>query len=132
MEYIRRTYGVPAKRGGRIAWWQPTAPTIRKTGTITSAKGHYIPPDGGGTVKKGGEIMKKKVDSMMDDNREIKGIWWESDSITAIEVGKFGITKIECYREPGQGAYQPWFKIWRGNKLTDRANGGMIGGLKYS
>jgi len=83
---------------------------------------------GGETVKKGGEVMK--TDSMMNDNREIKGIWW--GSADAIQVGSFGITKIECYRENGQESYTPWFKIWRGNKLTDRVNGSMIGGVMYS
>jgi hypothetical protein len=36
MDYIRRTYGVPAKRGSRVEYMYPT--TSRR-GTITGARG---------------------------------------------------------------------------------------------
>lgn len=39
LEYIRETYGVPAKRGGRIRYTGNTEPI---DGTITSASGPYI------------------------------------------------------------------------------------------
>lgn len=47
MDYIRRTYGVPAKRGGRVAW-RTAVMQRRMTGVITSARGAYIMvrPDG--------------------------------------------------------------------------------------
>ena len=47
MEYIRRYYSVPAKRGGRVMWKTATM-SKRMTGTITSARGAYIMvrPDG--------------------------------------------------------------------------------------
>lgn len=35
MDYIRRTYGVPAKRGGRVEY-------AGKLGTIKSASGAYL------------------------------------------------------------------------------------------
>lgn len=37
-EYIRRCYGVPARRGGRIEW---TTKSGTKSGTITGAT-HYL------------------------------------------------------------------------------------------
>lgn len=40
MEYIRRTYGVPAKRGTRIRYTDPGGVTW--TGRITSARGQYL------------------------------------------------------------------------------------------
>ena len=39
MDYIRRAYGVPAKRGGRVSY---TAAEKAVQGTIVSARGHYL------------------------------------------------------------------------------------------
>lgn len=39
MDYIRRTYGVPAKRGGRV---QFTAADYKRCGTIVGARGQYL------------------------------------------------------------------------------------------
>jgi hypothetical protein len=41
MDYIRRSYGVPAKRGARVTWW--ACMTDRQVqGTIVGARGHYL------------------------------------------------------------------------------------------
>jgi len=49
LPYIRKYYGVPAKRGGRVAWKTATMPQ-EMVGTITSARGARIMvrPDTGG------------------------------------------------------------------------------------
>jgi hypothetical protein len=39
MDYIRRAYGVPAKRGGRVSY---TAAEKAVQGTIVAARGHYL------------------------------------------------------------------------------------------
>ena len=39
MDYIRRTYGVPAKLGGRV---QFTAADHKRCGTIVGARGQYL------------------------------------------------------------------------------------------
>jgi len=39
MDYIRRAYGVPAKRGGRVSF---TAGEKAVQGTIVAARGHYL------------------------------------------------------------------------------------------
>ncbi|KAF1006023.1 MAG: hypothetical protein GAK28_02931 [Luteibacter sp.] len=39
MDYIRKTYGVPAKRGGRVEY---TGCGKKVTGTIRSARGGYL------------------------------------------------------------------------------------------
>lgn len=41
MEYIRRTYGVPAKRGARVEY-SGDAAAGKLRGTIVGAKGHAI------------------------------------------------------------------------------------------
>lgn len=69
------------------------------------------------------------MNNMLNDNREIKEIWWEPDG--AIQVGRNNITKIRCYGEPGQGAYIPWFEIWKEDKLINRINGALICGVTY-
>jgi hypothetical protein len=40
MEYIRRSYGVPAKRGGRVTWWATLGAQL--IGVIVGARGHYL------------------------------------------------------------------------------------------
>lgn len=43
MNWIRRNYGVPAKRGGRVRLGRAFGPLFGgKTGTITSADGQYL------------------------------------------------------------------------------------------
>lgn len=39
MEYIRKTYSVPAKRGGRIEY---RTPAFTQRGTITGTSGPYL------------------------------------------------------------------------------------------
>ena len=39
MDYIRKSYGVPAKRGGRVEY---TGDGEKEFGTITGADGHYL------------------------------------------------------------------------------------------
>lgn len=41
MAIIRKTYGVPAKRGGRIMY-RPNAPAFRLMGTICSSDGAHL------------------------------------------------------------------------------------------
>ena len=48
MDYIRKMYSVPAKRGGRVRWKPILQRALQLTGTITSARGAYlrVRPDG--------------------------------------------------------------------------------------
>lgn len=39
MDYIRRSYGVPAKRGGRVVY---SGGASERQGTIVSARGGYL------------------------------------------------------------------------------------------
>ena len=40
MEYIRRYYGVPAKRGGRVTYTGGAKKTVQ--GTIVASRGQYL------------------------------------------------------------------------------------------
>ena len=42
MEYIRRVYGVPAKRGGKVRITSMQDSTIKLDGIIVASKGPYI------------------------------------------------------------------------------------------
>lgn len=50
MEYIRDTYGVPAKRGMKIEAWERVGADwhLRAAGRISSAIGQYLRIDGNG------------------------------------------------------------------------------------
>lgn len=41
MDYIRRSYGVPAKRGARVTWWGCTI-EHKLHGTIVGARDQYL------------------------------------------------------------------------------------------
>ena len=68
--------------------------------------------------------------SVLDDTREIKSVWWHPGG--AFAVGSCRVTKIEAYREAGQGGYVPWFAVWKGDDLLCRVNGAVIAGVEYA
>ena len=56
---------------------------------------------------------------MFDDEREISQI--NNDiAQTTIRVGEEGVTKIEAYKEHGNGDFIPYLAIWRGDVLFMR------------
>lgn len=63
------------------------------------------------------------------DKREIK--WLILPDNVEITVGSYGVTKIEAYDEYGQGAYIPWFKVWKGNHLDCRVNAAYVEQVAY-
>ena len=56
---------------------------------------------------------------MFDDDREIKLISSETAQET-IAVGEMGITKIEVYKEHGNGDFIPYFAIWKDDVIVMR------------
>ena len=56
---------------------------------------------------------------MNDDEREIKLINNDVAQET-IAVGKDGVTKIEVYREHGNGDFIPYLKVWKKDLLFMR------------
>ena len=72
--------------------------------------------------------------SMMDDGREIECIYFEPDGLIRTDAsgGKAGGTRIECYREGGQGGYVPWFAVWAHEHLVQRVNAAHVTGVIYS
>ena len=72
--------------------------------------------------------------SMLDDGREIECIYWEPDGEIRIDDrgGVSGVTRIECYREAGQGGYVPWFAVWKHEHLVQRVNAAQVTGVVYS
>lgn len=53
MDYIRHSYGVPARRGGRVTWLN--AHDKQMTGTIVGTRGHYL------RVRFDGEVRAKTL-----------------------------------------------------------------------
>jgi len=56
---------------------------------------------------------------MFDDKRRIRSYY---DPLTKglVNVGRMGVTKIEVYKENGNGAEIPYLAIWRGDFLSMR------------
>ena len=63
------------------------------------------------------------------DDREIKWLLLPDD--VEITVGRHGVTKIVAYDECGQGAYVPWFKVWKEDHLDSRVNGAYVEQVAY-
>lgn len=56
---------------------------------------------------------------MYDDERVIK--YYNNDiSQETVSVGKDGVTKIEVYKEHGNGDFIPYLAIWKGDVLFMR------------
>jgi len=56
---------------------------------------------------------------MFDDEREIK--YYNNDiAQETVAVGKDGVTKIEVYKEHGNGAFIPYLAVWKGEVLFMR------------
>ena len=72
--------------------------------------------------------------NMMDDGRQIECIYFEPSGVIRIDAvgGVAGVTRIECYREAGQGGHVPWFAVWKGEHLMQRVNAAQVTGVVYS
>ena len=67
---------------------------------------------------------------IMDDERKIKALFLPNGDEISVEHS-VDDKKIEPYYENGQCAQVVWFKIWNGDKLSQRINGAMVEGVVY-
>ena len=73
---------------------------------------------------------------MADDKREIDYISGPDDEHPArrmffVVAGAAGVTRIEVYHEPGNGAAVPWFAVWAGDRLVARVNSAYVESVGY-
>lgn len=68
---------------------------------------------------------------MLDDDREIVGLM-VADGHAIAWVGDAGITAIRPYREPGLMEWMTWFAVYRGDTITERVNGALVGRVQYA
>lgn len=66
------------------------------------------------------------VPTILEDRRPIKSIWFEDEAGSCYRVGSAGVTRIEAYGEPGQGAYVPFFAVWKGDHLAWRVPAHLV------
>jgi len=57
---------------------------------------------------------------LIDDKREIKLVVDDAAQCNMWVVGQEGVTKIECYPEPGQYSYIPFLAIYKGEHVAER------------
>ena len=74
---------------------------------------------------------------LLKDERIIKAIWGQCGDEAwgyAILAGGVAIVcdKIECYGEPGEYCYKPWFAIWKDGKVTARVNANFVSEVIYN
>jgi hypothetical protein len=72
--------------------------------------------------------MADKIESVMDDNREIRYIMVGNGTTSDLySVGpRHGITKIVCYKESGEMSHVPWFAMYQDDKIVRRVNGKWV------
>lgn len=63
--------------------------------------------------------------TMLEDQRPIKGIYFNDAEGGCYEVGIMGCTRIEVYGEPGEYCNKPWIAIYKSDELTTRIPAGM-------
>lgn len=73
-----------------------------------------------------------RITQMLDDKRVIESIaadgeWWRV-------VGANYVTRIECYGEPGDGAYVPAFAVYYGDEAepSERFNWRLVKVVAYA
>ena len=72
------------------------------------------------------------AETILKDKREIKSV--TSSLIDSPEycVGKYGITKIEAYGEPGMYCDLPWVRIFKGDEVVVRISCYELAGIYYA
>ena len=72
-----------------------------------------------------------KAEDILNDSRDVLAIGCSLIDSPDWEVGRYGVEKIEMYR---QGAYHcdvPWFAIWVGGEIVARVNGLELAFVRY-
>ena len=77
-------------------------------------------------------IMDMLDASRSAHRRDIEGLFGEGGAFARLGTG--GVTRIEVYGEPGDGAYVPWFAIYRGDSPTpdERVNARYVSRVVYT
>lgn len=67
--------------------------------------------------------------SILEDKRSIDTIFFDDNC--SLHVGKDDVERITVEREPGDGAWMPWFAVWSGGEIVSRWNAALIQGIAY-
>ena len=65
------------------------------------------------------------------DTRAISSLFIAGDYQRSYTVGRYDITKISAVDEVGNGAYVPWFEVWKGDQLFARVNASYVSEVFY-
>lgn len=57
---------------------------------------------------------------MLDDPRTIRLVNDDVGGQNLFGVGMRGVTRIECYGEPGEHCFKPWLAIYKGDTIIAR------------
>ena len=66
------------------------------------------------------------MNTMLEDTRMIKSVFYNDADGGLHEVGLFGCTKIEVYGENGPYCSLPFVAIWHGDEIKHRIPAGMV------
>jgi len=64
--------------------------------------------------------------TIIEDEREIKALYFDDEEGSQFVVGEFEITKIEAYGEPAEYCLVPWFAVYRGDQIHQRLPAGRV------
>lgn len=60
-----------------------------------------------------------KITEMLEDKREIKGIYWNDAEGSCYQVGS-SCDEIKIYGEPGPHCFMPWIAVFNNGELITR------------
>lgn len=69
-------------------------------------------------------------ENILNDDRRIRAIA-TSEGNCFWEVGHNDVNAIRLESVPGDGAFVPWFQVWRNGELWQRVNGKYVESITY-
>ncbi len=74
--------------------------------------------------------MTTTYEGLLNDSREIEGLY-ASNGDSIAQVGRDGVTKIECYGEGGMHCDIPWMRVFRGERISKRVSAHSVAEVYY-
>lgn len=63
-----------------------------------------------------------EIKTIAEDTREIEAIYWDDESDSQFNVGRFGVEKIVAYAETGEYSFVPFLAIYKEGEIWQRVS----------
>jgi len=66
------------------------------------------------------------METIIEDQREIGGVYFDDEEGSRFQVGENGVTSIKAYGENAEYCLVPWLAIYRGEEIWQRLPAGRV------